>query len=219
MNLRHFLSLAPVVALLIAACADQTNPDGANPGGGNATDPEGTGTGEDSPDPDRPNDPGKVTNKQLCTVTKPGDAAKVIKATLLLPEEAVDGELLIDKNGMIACAAKSCSSAAGYASATKIECKNAVLSPGLINPHDHISFANNPPHKPTDERYEHRHDWRKGARQHTKIATGAKSVANAVDAAELRFVMSGVTAIAGAGGAAGLARTVDGSPAQLEAGL
>ena len=83
----------------------------------------------------------------------------------------------------------------------------------------HISFANNPPHKPTQERYEHRHDWRKGYRQHTKITTGAKSVANAVDAAELRFAMSGVTAIAGAGGAAGLVRNVDGSPALFEDGL
>ncbi|MDF2691968.1 MAG: repeat domain protein [Labilithrix sp.] len=220
MSLRHFLTVAPVLALLIAACADPQDPSGTNPGGSeDPTDPEGNGTGEDPADSNQPNDPGKLTNKQLCTVTKAGDAAKAVKATLLLPEEAVDGELFIDKTGMIVCAAKSCSSAAGYASATKIECENAVVSPGLINPHDHISFANNPPHKPTDERYEHRHDWRKGVRQHTKLPTGAKSVANAVEAAELRFVMSGVTAIAGAGGAAGLARNVDGSPGQLEAGL
>ncbi len=220
MNLRNFLSVVPVIALVIGACADQQNPSGStvpnDPAGSeddrDPNDPDGT-------DPDDPTDPDKLVKKDLCKVSKPGDAGKVIKATLLLPESAIDGELFIDDKGVIACAGKSCSSAPGYASATKIDCKNAVVSPGLINPHDHISFANNPPHKPTQERYEHRHDWRKGYRGHKKISTGAKSVQNAVEAAELRFVMSGVTAIAGAGGAAGLARNVDGSPAQLEAGL
>lgn len=219
MNLRHFLSSVPVVALLIAACADQGDPIGT----GLPTDPEQekpVGQDPNNPnDPNKPDAPGDLVNKALCKVAKPGDGGKVIKATLLLPDTTMDGELFIDQAGMIACAGKSCSSAAGYASATKIDCSNAVLSPGLINPHDHISFANNPPHTPTQERYEHRHDWRKGYRDHTKISTGAKSVANAIEAAELRFVMSGVTAIAGAGGSDGLARNVDGNPGQLEAGL
>jgi hypothetical protein len=222
MNVRHFLLTAPVVAAIIVACADQQNPSGTNVGPGDGTDPTGDKDDPSNPDPETdggPTDPGPVVNKDLCKVGKAGDAGKVIKGTLLLPETTLEGELFIDSTGTIACAAKSCSSTTGYSTATKIECKNAVISPGLINPHDHISFANNPPHKPAAERYEHRHDWRKGARQHTKIPTGAKSVPNAVETAELRFVMTGVTAIAGAGGAAGLARNVDGSPAQLEAGL
>ncbi len=227
MNLRPFLAVIPVLALLkVSACADQSNPEGTTlpPGDEN---PPGSSSGNASSSGD-PVDPGKdggpkptnVVSKQLCKVTKAGDAGKVFKATLLLPETTVDnGELFIDKDGVIVCAGASCSTAKDYATASKIDCTNAVISPGLINPHDHISFANNPPHKPLTERYEHRNDWRKGARGHTKIATGAKTVANAVDAAELRFLMSGVTAIAGAGGVAGLARNVDGTPAQLEAGL
>ncbi|MBN9164303.1 MAG: amidohydrolase family protein [Myxococcales bacterium] len=217
MSLRNFLTALPVVAILVAACADQENPSGTNPG----DDGEKPGDQEPNPNDDGdPTDPSNGGKRGFCKVSTPGDAGKVIKATLLLPESVVEGgEVFIDKTGVIACAAKSCSSTAGYASATKIDCTDAVVSPGLINPHDHISFANNPPHKPTQERYEHRHDWRKGYRQHTKISTGAKSVANAVDAAELRFVMSGVTAIAGAGGVAGLVRNVDGSPALFEDGL
>lgn len=224
MSLRNFLSVVPVLAVLIAACADQEDPSGTDPGGGTDTSRDPTMPGEDddgeTPDPGKPGAPGGIVTKDLCKVTKAGDGGKVIKGTLLLPETVVEnGELFLDKTGMIACAAKTCSGAAGYASATRIDCTNAVISPGLINPHDHISFANNPPHKPTQERYEHRHDWRKGARQHTRIPTNAKSVPNAVDAAELRFAMSGVTAIAGAGGVVGLVRNVDGSPAQFEAGL
>jgi cytosine/adenosine deaminase-related metal-dependent hydrolase len=219
MNLRSLFSIVPVIGILIAACSDQTNPSPPrvpDDPTGDGDDGSG-GSGDDTPG--ESDDPDKLVYKDLCKVAKPGDGGKVIKATLLLPEMALDGELFIDKNGIIACAAKTCSGTPGYGSAARIECKNAVVSPGLINPHDHISFANNPPHKPTDERFEHRHDWRKGARGHTRIATNAKSVANAVEAAELRFVMSGVTAIAGAGGANGLVRNVDGNPAQLEAGL
>lgn len=205
-------SIVPTL-IAIAACGESADSPGAGAGvgpdgGRDAAPAENGGDGES----------GSVT-KGSCTVATAGDGGKVISGTLLLPETTLEGELFIDKNGVIRCAGQSCSNTAGYASATKIACTRAVISPGLINTHDHISYANNPPHKPTSERYEHRHDWRKGARNHTKISTGAKSVPNAVDAAELRFVMSGVTAIAGAGGAAGLVRNVDGSPAQFEAGL
>lgn len=215
MYLPRALAILPLLALFkITACSDPVS----------ATNPSLPGDGEGAPAPPGEDhadgtDPSKPITKTLCKVTKSGDFGKVIKATLLLPEAALDGELFIDGRGVIACADKDCSGTPGYGGAAVIECRDAVVSPGLINPHDHIAFANNPPHKPSEERYEHRHDWRKGARQHTKIATGAKSVANAVEAAELRFVMSGVTAIAGAGGAAGLARNVDVSAAQLEAGL
>jgi hypothetical protein len=208
MNLRSLLTAVPVVALLkLAACTDQSNPTGVHL------------PNEPDPGEDGPGTTAGLVTKTLCMVAKPGDAGKVIKGTLLLPESPVEGELFIDKGGIIACAGKTCKGTDGYESATRIDCKNAVISPGLINPHDHISFANNPPHEPTTERYEHRHEWRKGAHSHRKIATGAKPVLNHVETAELRFVMSGVTAIAGAGGAPGLVRNVDGAPAQQEAGL
>ena len=154
-----------------------------------------------------------------CAVTSRGDGGKVVKATLLLPDAPTEGELFIGKDGVIACAAASCADANGYASATKIDCTGHVVSPGLVNPHDHISFANNPPHPPTDERFEQRHDWRKGRRGHKKISVGAPNVANAVEAAELRFAMTGVTAIAGAGGAKGMVRNLDGNQDQQEDGL
>ncbi len=154
-----------------------------------------------------------------CTVTSRGSGGTVIAATLLLPDAPIDGELLIDRDGEIVCAATTCASDPAYASATKITCRDAAVSPGLINPHDHISYANNPPHRPTDERFEHRHDWRRGARGHTMIAVNAPRVPNAIVAAELRVVMSGGPAIAGAGGSKGLVRNLDGNPSQQEAGL
>ena len=105
--------------------------------------------------------------------------ATVYQASLLLPDSIVDGtaELMVDGLGLIACAAKSCSSTPGYAEATVVKCTDAVISPGLINPHDHITYANTGPQGHGDERYEHRHDWRKGIRGHTKLNApgGAKT--------------------------------------------
>src|SRR5262249_1900767 len=58
---------------------------------------------------------------------------------------------------------------------------------------------------------------RKGLRGHTKITTAGTASQNSVRAAELRFILSGATATAGAGGTLGLLRNVDnGTVDQLE---
>jgi cytosine/adenosine deaminase-related metal-dependent hydrolase len=210
------LPLAAIVA--IAACADNENPDSPGSSGGPGTDNEG---GPGDPSEAGTGDGGPVSNTSVCSTTKQAankDAGRVFKGTLLLPETAVDGELFIDRFGKIVCAAKSCSSEAGYAEAAVITCTDSVISPGLINSHDHISFANNTPKGHGTERYEHRHDWRKGIRGHTKISTTGGAKETAVLAAELRFVMSGATATASSGGEAGLLRNVD-DPGLRESGL
>ena len=84
-----------------------------------------------------------------------------------------------------------------------------MISPGLINPHDHISFANNPPKGHGTERYDHRHEWRKGKNGHTKISVQSGASTAVVQFAELRFVMGGATSAASAGGKVGLLRNLD----------
>lgn len=210
MNLRPLLAVLPLLALVkLSACADQANPDGAGPSGGGADAGTEDGSSADG-GPDGPQGRGS------CAVTREGTAGLLLKGRVLAPEGALDGEVLIGADGNIACAAETCASAPSYAEATEVTCTDAVISPGLINPHDHITFANTPPKAHGTERYEHRHDWRKGLRGHTKITTAGTAPANAVRAAELRFVMSGATATAGAGGQPGLLRNVDMGAAQLE---
>lgn len=214
-----FAALPLAVIAVLAACSDNENAAGTSSSGGPDTENEG---GPVDPSEAGPGDDGgPITNTSVCSVTKPAktkDAGRVFKGTLLLPEKAADGELLIDKFGKIVCAAASCSSAAGYDDAAVITCTDSVISPGLINSHDHISFANNTPKGHGTERYEHRHDWRKGIRGHTKISTTGGAKETAVLAAELRFVMSGATATASSGGEKGLLRNVD-DPALRESGL
>ncbi len=232
MKLRPLFALLPSLAIALAlpkltACSSD-NGVGDQP----AVDGDGGGNGEGSvikpPGMDDGGTEGGVVGPHgSCTIMKEGTAGVLISGRLLLPTEPLDGEVLIDGTGNIACVAASCATTpayvvdavkyqADYAAATQMTCAGAVISPGLINPHDHITFANTPPLPHGTERYEQRHDWRKGIRGHKKIATWGTGGGNAVILAELRFLMSGTTSAASAGGAVGLIRNVDSTAAELE---
>ena len=154
----------------------------------------------------------------VCAVTKtgPGTAMKVIRGTVLTPEQVLHGgEILFDADGTIVCAACNCKDEAGYDAASVISCPDGVISPGLINPHEHLTYQNNRPIGHGTERYENRGDWQ-GGRGHTRLdyKSGANQTVQAYG--EIRFLMSGTTAIAGGGGVPGLIRNVDTSPEDLE---
>ncbi|MBX7106705.1 MAG: amidohydrolase family protein, partial [Gemmataceae bacterium] len=156
------------------------------------------------PDFDPPVDP-----TATCEVTATGGAGLILRGTLLLPDQVMHkGEIFIDTNGKIVCTACDCSGEPGADMATEVTCANGVISPGLINTHDHITFANNTP-KAHDERYEHRHDWRKGQNGHQQITYSSGASAGAQQLQELRFLMSGATSISGSNGPNGLLRNLD----------
>lgn len=174
-------------------------------GGGGETGGGGGGTGGNT-----------GVEGKTCSVSKVGTSGLLIRGTVLAPDSVIaPGEVLIDSNGTIVCVSANCSTAQGAADAGVLDCADGVISPGLINPHDHITFANNEPKSHGTERYEHRHDWRKGKNGHTKITVNSGASANAVRAAELRFVMSGATTAASAGGQKGLLRNSD-TPGLIE---
>jgi len=126
------------------------------------------------------------------------------------------GQVAIDSAGNITCAACDCTQAG--AGATQIHCPTGVISPGLINAHDHITYTQNAPAPDSGERYEQRNDWRKGQRGHTKIATPGGASVPQIQWGELRFILGGATSTVGSGAAPGLLRNLD-KPANLEAGL
>ena len=138
----------------------------------------------------------------------------LIQATILTADETLEsGAVLVDlsqENGTILCVGCDCEGMADSGTA-RLVCPDAVVSPGLINPHDHLGWATaNPVLPENDERYEHRHDWRKGRRNHTRIsAGGSDNSASAVLVGELRMLMSGTTSIAGSSNASGLLRNLD----------
>ncbi|MFO0554971.1 MAG: thrombospondin type 3 repeat-containing protein [Polyangiaceae bacterium] len=148
-----------------------------------------------------------LPNGQVCQVT-PGNGARLIRGTILTPGEILEGgEVLVDASGNISCVACDCSAQANGAS--EIECPQGVVSPGLINTHDHITFTQNDPYTNTGERYEHRHDWRRGLHNHTQINASGGATADQVRWGELRFVMGGATSTVGSGGQVGFLRNLD----------
>ncbi len=144
-----------------------------------------------------------------CTVT-PGSAAVLIKGVILAPTGTLrGGEVLVDPNGLIVCVDCTCADHPDAEGATTVVCPNGVVTPGLINAHDHITFTQNFPGDWGTERYEHRHDWRKGIRGHTKISVPGGASTDQVIWGELRQVLGGATSLAGSGSAKGFLRNLD----------
>jgi hypothetical protein len=138
-----------------------------------------------------------------------GSAAILVTADVLTPGEVFEGgQVLIDATGHITCVGCDCS--AGAAGATTIVCPDGVISPGLINAHEHLTYQGTP-YTNTGERYEHRHDWRRGLRGHTEINAPGSAPGTRIMWAELRMVMGGATSINGSGSAAGFLRNLDGN--------
>jgi cysteine-rich repeat protein len=159
-----------------------------------------------------------------CEVTKAGNGARLFTGVVLKDGETLlGGQVLVDAAGVIQCASCDCAAAAGAAEATQVSCPTGVISPGLINPHDHISYLDKPYVASQDrfhERFEQRQDWRRGLNGHTRVDNnGSKTSADLVGFQELRQVMAGTTSVAGAGGAPGLMRNVDDRTVARQEGL
>jgi cysteine-rich repeat protein len=140
-----------------------------------------------------------------CTVLPAAEdnGARLYLGMVLLDGKTLHGgQVLVDASGIIQCSACDCSGEALAAKATRVSCPEGVISPALINAHDHIDYQT-PPRPSREERYEHRHDWRTGKNGHTSVPSGGTVPAEEEYLrywAELRQVMSGTTAVVGASG-------------------
>jgi cytosine/adenosine deaminase-related metal-dependent hydrolase len=145
----------------------------------------------------------------LCTVTPGSGDSLLLEGDLLTPEGLVTAGQVLIAQGAIACVGCQCAAQTEAQGATRVSCPQAVISPGLVNAHDHITFTQMTPVDPGDVRYDHRHEWRKGATGKPKLP----SVQNAHklgDAwGEMRQVMGGTTSLFGSGGEAGFLRNLD----------
>lgn len=151
---------------------------------------------------------------ETCSYTA-GDSNILIRGDIVVPEGLLEnGHLLIGSDGKVACAACDCSSAAGFSGATVVACANGLISPGLINTHEHLTFGEGSPINHDPERFEHRHDWREGNNGHTELRTPGSSSGSAGPIfAELRHLVGGATSVNGSGSGDGLLRNLDRSGA------
>jgi len=208
------------LSVMVVGCGGGGS-DGLHPGDdGGTTDDSASEAGT----PDSPATPGAdvVSCETLAPVTggtcavTAGDGGRRIQGTVLAGSKIYrGGEVLVDDKGVIqfvGCRADCEADAACKAksdSATKIACPDGVVSPGLINAHDHITYTHNSPYNDTGERYEQRHDWRKGLNGHTKIPAPGGASGDQISWGELRFLFGGATSTTGSGGQKGLVRNLD----------
>lgn len=196
-----------LAGLLAVACSNAPSP---------TLSPDGGGSGSTDPDVAETCAPLEGlapmdASLEGCTRHPGGAPGWMIVGRLLGPSGIIEnGQLLVAADGKIACV--GCDCAASAEDVTVLDCPGAVVSPALINAHDHIGFTETPPTPAADpaERFDHRHEWRKGQNGHQKIpAVGNKGGRLGVTWGELRQLLSGTLSLNGSGGADGLLRNVD----------
>lgn len=151
-----------------------------------------------------------TSKSQQCEVSATGSGGLIIVGTILASDAIYEnGSMLIDGNGIIAAVGCDVSKHDLAESASVLECPGGIVSPGFINPHDHILFTHQWPSPPALERAEHRHQWRLGLAGRNKVAYEAATLDEQVAWGELRQILSGTTSMAGMGGFPGLVRNLD----------
>ncbi|MEZ4430495.1 MAG: hypothetical protein R3A51_22695, partial [Nannocystaceae bacterium] len=77
-----------------------------------------------------------------CEVTQPGAGGLLLRGAVLTPGTIYSGGAVkVNSAGIIECVGCDCEAG----NAAVVDCADGVISPGLINTHDHITFANNKP--------------------------------------------------------------------------
>lgn len=142
-----------------------------------------------------------------CEVTSGRLDALLIVGDLLTADGVIEHGQLAIENGAITCMACDCRSS--VTTPTILNCGRSSVSPGLINPHEHLTFSANPPVQHGTERYDHRHEWRRGRNGKTRLRAPSNRNASNDAWGEMRHVMAGTTSIVGAGAGEGFARNLD----------
>lgn len=201
---------ALLILAFLVACGDDdpSQPDGAAADAAVADAPEAADATPDAMLPPlvqcTPAAPAPETG--LCDLTAGTGTEVLIRGTVLGDGTVFEGGQVVYDGDFIECVGCDCIDS--YPDATVIECGTAVVSPGLINPHDHITFTEGAPIDHGTTRYDHRHDWR-GSLSTPSNPNGTGATSAGTRWGELRMVLGGATSIVGSGGATGMMRNLD----------
>ena len=153
-------------------------------------------------------DPVPAATSGICDVTTGTGNAILIRGTVLGRHTVFEnGSVLVDGSDIV-CVGCDCSAAPGFATASRVNCANAAISPALLNPHDHMRFTEGAPVNHGTTRYEHRHDWR-GSLSTPQNPNGTGQDSSGMRWGELRMLFGGASSIVGSGRARGLLRNLD----------
>ena len=153
-----------------------------------------TGPGCDEPDP-IPSCMG--VNFTACTPQTGTNGATRLIGTVVTPDTVLcNGEVLIDKaTGLIECVGESCADHPRAADATVL-CAD-IITPGIIDPHNHMSYNTLPPWQ-HERQFRNRGQWR-GPLAREMYDARLRSDKIAARYNELRLILSGTTAFTAEG--------------------
>ncbi len=143
-----------------------------------------------------------ATSGNNCTKTGSGSTI-VLQGDILTKDKLIKGGSVVvsgNKITYVGCTPDT-------SNATVITCADSVISAGLINAHDHITYDNQAPDDWKAERFDARNDWRRDSNGHTNHNAKSNSkIGSTNDPGELRQLLAGSTSIFGSGCVKGLQR-------------
>ena len=141
----------------------------------------------------------------LCAVVGTASTDNLlVRGIVLLEDEILVGGSVLMEGEQIVCAGCDCEAEAADLELTQLDCADGAISPGLINPHDHIGYTEGAPIDVGETRWDHRHGWRGSLStpRNSSTSQGARW-------GELRQVIGGTTSLVGSGWGQGMIRNLD----------
>ena len=149
-----------------------------------------------------------ATGEDLCLAEGDGDGLVIRGLVLGSDRQYIGGSVRIE-DGEITCVGCDCPAE----DAVVLDCADGVVSPGLINLHDHIGYTEGAPIEHGDTRWDHRHGWRGSLSTPQNSGNAGKAWG------EVRMVVGGATSMIGSGYHDGMVRNLDRSSANEGLGL
>jgi cytosine/adenosine deaminase-related metal-dependent hydrolase len=163
----------------------------------------------------RPDRLDRLPNAPEC-VYRPGDGPGILVTGAYVPPDglAVTGALYAEGGVLRALDPDAAALASRHPRAAVLACRGVVISPGFVNPHEHLAYSYAFPDPRRAPVYAHRDEWRDGTDGKPRLDDPPRrSDPRTLAWVELRHLVSGTTTVAGGGHVPGLARNVDRSQA------
>ncbi|HUH01885.1 MAG TPA: thrombospondin type 3 repeat-containing protein [Kofleriaceae bacterium] len=208
--IRALASRTLLLLPLLAACGDDGNSADPDGGGVDAATPDASG----DPDGGGPSvvvscpDPVPAAASGTCDVVTGTGSAILLHGTVLGAGTVYENGYVLIEGDAITCVGCDCDDETAAATAKLVNCADAVISPGLINPHDHLTFTEGAPIDTGTTRYDHRHDWR-GTLSTPQNPHGTGQTSAGMRWGEIRMALGGATSLIGSGRALGMVRNLD----------
>lgn len=147
-----------------------------------------------------------------CAYADNGSPDTLVSGSAMLPSGEVRNTGILLSGGMIREVASAEALQARHPAANRMQCSGVLITPGLVNAHEHTaySFAEAPANMAPV--YVHRDEWRFGQNGKPKLDSASTKDQAVMAMIEIRHLLHGETVVAGSGGVPGLVKNIS-SPA------